>query len=336
MTHPDVPADGGAEDETTGVVVSVVVPSYNYAGYIERAIRSAQEQTFADIEILVLDNASTDDSVDRVRALAADDPRVIIVDREENIGAVPNLIDGHRRTRGRYSVDLDADDWIVNPRAIERQVEVLDSHPDAAFVFNRVAHYATDGTAMFESGAFDSDCVVPGEVALERVTQLVVQHSGTMFRRDAYVRAGGYDARFTVQNDLKLYVDLCAQGSVAYIDEVLYAWHQHDANHSRTELFPIMLRELVDVIDAAYTGPLAGRLDDPSRMRRDALSHGLLSGPMNAVFAGHTRRAWTEIAAALRIRPSTALSRHLPIIAARTLLGQRGFTKLEGRLGRSG
>lgn len=324
----------GSVNEDAAVTVSVVMPSYNYANYLERAIRSVQEQTFEDLEILVLDNASTDNSVELVRSLAADDPRIVLVARDENIGAVPNLIDGHRRTRGRYCVDVDADDWVVSPRAIERQVEILDASPEAAFVFQRVGHYDTEGRLIHESGAFDGDVVVTGEVAVEKVARLVVQHSGTMFRRDAYHRCGGYDAQFTVQNDLKLYVDLCAQGSVAYIDEVLYAWHQHDTNHSRTELFPVMLGELVEVIGHAYNGPLGAQIPDRERRHRQALSNALYSGPMNAAFSGHYRRAWTEAAVATRICPRAAFGRQLPIIALRTVLGARGYQKVEARLGR--
>lgn len=108
--------------------VSAIIPAYNRAHCIERAIKSVQDQTFKDMEILVCDDASTDATRDIVRTYQAKDSRIILLCLLENqgAGAARNL--GMQAAKGEYIAFFDSDDeWL--PEKLARQVERMDAEP---------------------------------------------------------------------------------------------------------------------------------------------------------------------------------------------------------------
>ncbi|MEY9877484.1 glycosyltransferase involved in cell wall biosynthesis [Streptacidiphilus sp. MAP12-33] len=114
--------------------VSICIPVYNRVEQLERALRSARAQTFADLEIVVVDNASTDGSHQVALRHAAEDPRV----RVERNDTVLDKPDNWRRTvataRAPYLVLLFSDDWLA-PQAVQRLYSALDGRPDIAFAY---------------------------------------------------------------------------------------------------------------------------------------------------------------------------------------------------------
>ncbi|WGF87024.1 glycosyltransferase family 2 protein [Marinivivus vitaminiproducens] len=114
--------------------VSVGIPVYNGADYVPIAIRSAIAQTFEDIEIIVLDNASTDDTERVCREMATTDPRIRYERRPENVGAAANYNGCVERATGTYFIWLCHDD-ILAPTYVEQAVAILESRPDLALCF---------------------------------------------------------------------------------------------------------------------------------------------------------------------------------------------------------
>lgn len=121
--------------------VSICVPVYNRAQEAERAVRSALEQTYLDIEVIVLDNASTDDTWDVIAKLAESDPRIRAVRNESLLPRVQNWRRAVELAEGEYVKLLFSDDWL-SPDAIRLSVEALDGAPDAGFVYTAMTwHY---------------------------------------------------------------------------------------------------------------------------------------------------------------------------------------------------
>jgi glycosyltransferase involved in cell wall biosynthesis len=110
-------------------LVSIAIPSYNYARFIERSIRSAMSQTYENIEIIVSDNASTDDSVEIIARLAAADRRIRFTVNETNVGVFENFNLACDACTGVYIVFLSADD-IMFPHHISNAVEYYRTHPE--------------------------------------------------------------------------------------------------------------------------------------------------------------------------------------------------------------
>lgn len=113
------------------VKVTVLMTLYNKAEFVEEAVRSVLSQTFTDLELLVIDDASTDGGPDRVRAI--DDPRITIVRSPVNRGRPASANLGFDRAAGEYIAILDADD-VMLPDRLEEQVAFLDREPKVMVV----------------------------------------------------------------------------------------------------------------------------------------------------------------------------------------------------------
>lgn len=107
--------------------LTVLMPTYNVAPWVEEAIRSALNQTYRDFELLVVDDASTDDTLDRVRAI--DDPRIRIASFPNNVGLAENLNRGLDLIDTELVARMDGDD-IAEPDWLETGIKILDTHPE--------------------------------------------------------------------------------------------------------------------------------------------------------------------------------------------------------------
>lgn len=113
-------------ESTAGPQVSVLMTLYNKGGYVEEAVRSVLVNTFTDWELLVVDDASTDDGVDRVRRII--DPRIRVIAGQVNTGRPAAANRGFDAARGAYVAILDADD-VMDPKRLAEQVAFMDAHP---------------------------------------------------------------------------------------------------------------------------------------------------------------------------------------------------------------
>jgi glycosyltransferase involved in cell wall biosynthesis len=126
--------------------VTVGVPTYNRAATLPRALTSVLAQTHADLELLVSDNASTDETPEVCRAFAQDDPRVRVVRRPHNVGLTENFNALLREATGELVMVLADDDWL-DPSYVERCVALLDARPDHV-VASGVARFHRDGVEV--------------------------------------------------------------------------------------------------------------------------------------------------------------------------------------------
>lgn len=100
-------------------MVSIIVTAYNVEEYIEKAIRSAMEQTYRDLEIVVVSDVPTDNTLEIIRTLEREDDRIRVIENDQNVGAGLSRRRGIAESRGEYILLLDGDDWL-NPDFIEK------------------------------------------------------------------------------------------------------------------------------------------------------------------------------------------------------------------------
>ncbi len=118
--------------------VTVLTTLYNKGPFVEEALHSALNNTFRDIEVLVIDDRGTDDGVDRVRRI--DDPRIRIISNEVNLGRAGAANQGLDAARGEYIAVLDADD-VMMPDRLAEQVAYLDEHPEVGALGTYVRYF---------------------------------------------------------------------------------------------------------------------------------------------------------------------------------------------------
>jgi glycosyltransferase involved in cell wall biosynthesis len=132
--------------------LSVVIPAYDCEAYVGEAVRSALEQSFADLEVIVVDDGSTDRTGDAARAAIRDDPRARVL-RQSNAGVMAARRAGFAASRGEATIFLDGDDRL-RPNALERFAKALTAHPEVGAVYgDRVLMNDAGRTFGSESGA---------------------------------------------------------------------------------------------------------------------------------------------------------------------------------------
>jgi glycosyltransferase involved in cell wall biosynthesis len=147
-------------------LVSIVIPVYNGGAHLLAAVQTALTQEYANLEVVVIDNGSTDGCADSVRAL--DDDRVTIHRYDELVPAAQNWNRAIEAAKGEYVKLLCADD-LLEPGCIRRQAQLLDNNPDCGMVAGRRRLISEDGGVIKQQwGLGGLSARVPGHVAISR------------------------------------------------------------------------------------------------------------------------------------------------------------------------
>lgn len=170
------------------VKVSVIIPCYNAEKYILEAIDSILNQSYENIEVIVVDDCSTDKSLSLLSTIKSD--KLKILQLERNSGYANALIKGISITQGRYIARMDADDISVKTR-IEKQVKVLNDFPDIAFVSSDRFRILPSGKGYVSNTKYNEELVVQTWNDLIENKRIFVD-AGTMFSKDKYLSVGGY------------------------------------------------------------------------------------------------------------------------------------------------
>jgi hypothetical protein len=239
-------------------MVSVVVPNYNHAPFLRRRLETILAQTYQDFELILLDDASTDDS----RAILSEygsDPRARLDFNEVNSGGVYKQWNkGVRLARGKYVWLAESDDY-ADPRLLERLVAALESDSRIVVAYCRswrvVEGGRLDGFVYWgneeQNPRWHSDFRVDGREECRNYFPLynpIRNASSAVFRKEAYEHAGGADEEFRVAGDWKLWAAMALTGDMAYVGEPLNYQQFHAANTQRTAGETVIIEEILRVL----------------------------------------------------------------------------------------
>lgn len=198
--------------------ITVCVPTYNRADLLRGCLASLVAQTFTDIDILVSDNCSTDDTEAVVRGVR--DPRIQYVRTEKNTGPVANINSLVSRATGEYVI-VAHDDDVYLPECLAREADLLDRHPSVAMVHCAAMLMAADGRKTRLIRAYPSTVVRPGHQEFERYVEgHNVVCSTAMVRRSMYDAAGLWDTRYLC-TDFHLWLRMALHGDIGYVADPL-------------------------------------------------------------------------------------------------------------------
>lgn len=238
--------------------VSVIIPAHNSARYVGAAIESVLGQTFRDLEVLVVDDGSTDDTP---KVTSRYGPPVRYV-RQENQGVSVARNQGLELAVGRYVGFLDSDDtWF--PGKLERQLLGLEAARGIRACYS--SFLAVDDQLSplgvrrsRRTGHLLADLILRGNVVGSICTVLC--------ERSLFEAVGGFDPRLSQCADWDMWVRLARHTDFLYIDEALVTYRQHDANMSRRP--DLLERDSLRVLEKGFSLP--GLRDDVRRQRRRA------------------------------------------------------------------
>ena len=285
--------------------VSVAIPCYKYGHFLEEAVASVlDDQEGVDVRVLIIDDASPDDSAEVARKIAARDPRVEVIVHEVNRGNIATFNEGLMEwADGDYCLLLSADDRLT-PGALRRARDLLDAHPNVGFVYGR-ALYVQDGAPLPTARTrVRGWSVWPGPWWLERrfsQAENPITSPEIVVRTSLQKRLGGYDPQLPKAADMEMYMRLAAHADVGFIrgvDQAFYRVHGQNMSKSVSALMDLRQRRSVfEVVVDRYSERLpdpkrladivhrriacdalwaAGRLYDRGRLRRTELGRRLL------------------------------------------------------------
>ncbi len=211
-----------AHSETTEPVVSIIIPVFNGEEYVARAIESALNQTLKEVEVIVVDDGSTDGTPDVLKSFEGH-----IVDiRQENGGVAAALNTGIRASQGKYVCFLGSDDTVM-PNKAELQATFLDKYPEVGLCYGAWQRRDISGILHTISGpSWLCDGTVPQDELVYRLVQGTRFPASSPLIRGRWLRAvGGHDESLRSCVDLDLWWRLAAAGcAFRGIDEVVTLW----------------------------------------------------------------------------------------------------------------
>lgn len=198
--------------------VSVVIPAFNAQKYITATIESMLSQTFKDIEVVVVDDASTDSTFSIISGIAKKDKRVKVYRNERNLGTIRTLNRAIELSAGRYIARMDADD-LSHPSRIEKQHAVLKAHPDVGIV----------GCGLLiinEVRSERSTIVRPGDDESLRLEMAKYTPIGAnaMIRRSVLDEVGLFDAEIGAEEELEIMIRIAGKAKLACVPDILYTY----------------------------------------------------------------------------------------------------------------
>jgi len=238
LNEHDQSASGRTSPETG--TVSILIPTYNRADHLRAAVNSAIQQTYDDLEILVLDDASTD-ATDRVVA-SFDDPRIEYIRHEDNLGPNRNWRSGIRAAEGEFFCFLPDDD-VFGPQFVERLVEALRDDPEAILAFSDHWVMGQQGRTLPEvseqnSATHNRDELAPGRLDDFERTALIddsIYIGAVLFRR-AFVSPSFLDPEAqSAMGSWILYECIRTGRPAVYVPERLMRCRWHDGALTRSQ-----------------------------------------------------------------------------------------------------
>lgn len=211
--------------------VSVLIPAYNYAHYLGEAIESVLDQTFDDFELIVVDNCSTDNSVELVQSYMHKDSRVRLVVNKTNVGMYRNYNEALLHARGEYIKFLNADDKF-DKELLKEFVGILDNHPNVSLVTSWRQFFGNrhDVLKSGRSGLHEGKKII-----LESIEQsnFIGEPTTVMFRREN-LNLGLFDPALLMFADYDMWMRQLGVGDIYFVDKVLSYFRSHDTQGTET------------------------------------------------------------------------------------------------------
>jgi glycosyltransferase involved in cell wall biosynthesis len=251
--------------ENAELKISVLLPVYNGARYLRKSIDSVLQQTLTDFELIVWDDASTDDSAKIVATYS--DPRLRVFRNDRNLGLFTTLNKAIEKSKSPL-IRLWAQDDIMKPQCLEKEYAFLDRNSSVAMMYCQCHTIDKDGKVVRGAPITDG---TPEVIEPQLAAQIMFYHgsitgniANVTLRKSALKAAGLFRADFIVSGDFEMWVRLSERWPIGFLKEPLVYLRSHDGQFSRRKgIFPTFMRE-----DAMIWERLAARL--PASLHRYA------------------------------------------------------------------
>jgi glycosyltransferase involved in cell wall biosynthesis len=209
--------------KTNAPLVSVIIPAFNAASTIQSTLDSVLQQTFTDLEVIIVDDGSTDDTAEKVRACA--DRRIVYTYQPNSERAVARN-NGIAHSRGCFCAFIDADDlWL--PEKLEKQIPLLSSNPALGLVYCDLFQF--DHTTNQNLTRFGKkEKFYRGKIDITKLLRVnFIQSPTPVVRRAALDQVGGFDSDLIPVEDWDLWIRIAYRYPIDFVGEPLARYRMH-------------------------------------------------------------------------------------------------------------
>lgn len=210
------------------VLVSIILPTYNRAGYIRRAIESVLSQTYKNFELIIINDNSTDKTENIISHYQNKDSRIKIIANTTNIGFVKSLNKGIKKSKGQYIARIDDDDFWCDEGKLEKQIGFLEEHQNYVLVGGGIIKIDENGKEFVRH-------LLPKED--EDIRKLILlddcfAHSAVVFKKKTWEKVNGYNEKLTISQDWDLWMKFGKLGKFYNFQEYFICYLQGKQNRS--------------------------------------------------------------------------------------------------------
>jgi len=212
--------------------VSIVLPTYNGAKYVKQAVDSCLNQTYKNIELIIVDDCSNDETPRIIDSYK--DDRIRYLRHKQNEGLPYALNTGFAKATGQY-LTWTSDDNQYLPKAIEELVSLLEKNPDVDFVYaDYWAHFLETDERELRT--------TPDNLDLEKANEV---GPCFLFTRRAYKEVGAYDPKYKLVEDYDYWIRICKKFKALHCPHPLYIYGEHSKSLTRTKRVAVKLTEII-------------------------------------------------------------------------------------------
>ena len=219
-------------------MVSICIPVYNGELYIYKTLNSALNQTYKNIEIIIFDDCSTDNSAEIIKTF--DDCRITYHLNDKNYGAFLNFQKCIEACNGEFIKLLNHDD-LLRPNAIEKQVNVLINNPDVSLCITATNVINEFDKIIMKRQLYKKSLKINGKRLAKKTLlygrNIYGEPSTVLFRKDKSRLIGNFNKELYISNDLDYWIRLSYVGDVYYINEFLSDWRLSQTNDTSRLFF---------------------------------------------------------------------------------------------------
>ena len=223
--------------------VSVITVTYNREAFIREAIDSIRAQSFTDWELIVVDDASTDNTRQIVDMYIATDTRIRYYRNEKNLGIAKTRNKGLELARGQYIAPLDSDDIWLDANKLKKQVEFLDINKDYCMLGGGIMRIDAESKPI-------QKILYPVYDSLIR--KIILQfnpfpQSTLLYRKDVALACGGYSENYKICDDYDLWLKMGLKSKFTNIPQVLAGYRIHGGNITKTKRLTTT-KEILEIV----------------------------------------------------------------------------------------
>jgi GT2 family glycosyltransferase len=218
--------------------IDVFIPCYNYGCFLYQCVNSVLGQAGVDVRVLVIDDASPDNTAEVAAALARANPRVSVKRHSTNKGHINTYNEGIEWASADYMLLLSADDYLL-PGALNRATDLMEAHPEVGFTFGNVIELSDSGNerskkSIIEAANYSENRILEGNefIELSGGADNLVATCTAVVRTKLQKRVGGYRDELPHTGDMEMWLRFAAHASVGFISANQGVYRLHNANMS--------------------------------------------------------------------------------------------------------